>query len=806
MADIFVSYAHADRQRVAPLVARLEQEGWSVWWDRELVAGDRFAQSIDDAIRGARCVVVAWSHAALASSWVQNEALEGLERGVLAPVLLDTVRVPVAFRQTQAARLPKWPKEFDPRELHALIDGIGEILSHADGREPPVPGSLAAQASVGEQIAIVRQRLAEGATEEAVGIVAALADAYPDDPDVERLWLEHSCEHEVLSEPSGARVFSREYAASDDNWRELGSTPMTVRLPHGLHCFRFELEGHDRVEFVEALPGWQQSAASDEMGVEYPKTARMQPSDGMHDDMVFVPGGDLLILITGSSIARGTHMMGDYFIDRFPVTNAQFKEFVDAGGYSDTGLWEELRSFDDNDFEFGKVAQRCLDATGRPAPAGWRFANFPEGRENYPVTGVSWFEAAAFARFRGGQLPTAGHWNRAAREYLEVVSAFSGALIEQSNFGPELQPVTQSAALGAFGVRDVAGNAREWVRNPMQDGFATLGGAHTDESYMFLFNAPLDPWRRDASTGFRTMQSLGGDDPWLDRPIHSFGQPRDFSPVSDEVFDILSTQFAYTRQPARTQVAEMASSRMRRRYQHVTLIYPDGGRLELYLGAPANAANSQPVVIFPGQGEFQSHRQSRPLELFEHLFELLIDSGRTLVWPIYHGCNERYAGVMQMNTEEQKVYYRDAQPVWRRELGRALDYIGTRTDLNAAQAVFLGSSYGIAMPLPAAIMEPRFTGYVLVHGGLVPWGRDLQAPIADMKNFLPRLTKPTLLLSGRFDTVFPSISQSALFERIGTDPTDKEWAQYDVGHGFVTDEQRLRIVEWLDRLVRRNEG
>jgi hypothetical protein len=85
MTDLLLSYASEDRVRIAPLVAALEAEGWSVWWDRELVAGPDFAQAIQQALDEAFCVVVAWSQHALQSSWVRDEAQEGLGRRCLVP-------------------------------------------------------------------------------------------------------------------------------------------------------------------------------------------------------------------------------------------------------------------------------------------------------------------------------------------------------------------------------------------------------------------------------------------------------------------------------------------------------------------------------------------------------------------------------------------------------------------------------------------------------------------------------------------------------------------------------------------------
>ncbi|MEE4302150.1 MAG: toll/interleukin-1 receptor domain-containing protein [Pseudomonadales bacterium] len=73
MADIFLSYASEDRERVRPLVAALEAEGLSVWWDRELRPGPSFDLEIERAIEAARCVVVVWSEHAVASEWVRSE-------------------------------------------------------------------------------------------------------------------------------------------------------------------------------------------------------------------------------------------------------------------------------------------------------------------------------------------------------------------------------------------------------------------------------------------------------------------------------------------------------------------------------------------------------------------------------------------------------------------------------------------------------------------------------------------------------------------------------------------------------------
>jgi dienelactone hydrolase len=783
MSDIFVSYAHEDRDRIAPLVQRLETERWSVWWDRELIPGDRFEQAIDEAISRAKVVVVAWSRAALDSNWVHNEALDGLERGILVPVLLDTVRVPVAFRQMQAARLQSWPDEFEPRELDALFSGIREVLEKSDQVAPG--GSRETDLA---DLAELHRLKAAGDVDLATRLAADLSSRMPDDPEIESLWREFSSIFKLESDPSGAQVSFKSYERPADDWQLIGTTPSEARIPNGLQRFRITLAGYDEVEMADTVPGMLEKPDMAELlGIPMPRLIQLQAIDPNRDDMVFVPGGEKVHLITAGGVPP-KRPIADYFVDRFPVTNADFKEFVDAGGYDDAAFWV--------DTDLATVKSRCIDSTSKPGPAAWRFGNYPEGDDDYPVTGISWHEAAAFARFRGGMLPTAAHWNLAAREYQETVSAFSGAVVAQSNFGDSLRPVHESTAIGAYGVRDIAGNAREWVRNEMRDERATLGACHRDPGYMFIFNAPADPWQRDGITGFRTIVSTG-DDTHLERPIGTFGEPRDLEPVSEDVFDVLSTQFTYNPQTPQVTSSEFNTGEHRTRLERLELRYPDGTALTVFIQQLRQPARRQPIVVFPGQSEFFIHRSSDPRETFS-MFRTLVESGRTLVMPVYHGSNERYAGVWQMNDEEQKIYYRDTQPVWHKEIGQTVDYLATRDDIIHDEPVFLGASYGVAMPLPAAIMEQRFRAFALLHGGLVPWARDLRAPISDMKNFLPRLTRPTFLLSGRYDTVFPLVSQEALYQRIGTPEADKTWIQYDGGHGFITDKEMLELVNWLD--------
>lgn len=128
MADIFISYAREDRTKVKPFVELLEQQGWSVWWDREVVPGHSFGAEIDKQLADASCVVVFWSRHSVGASWVQAEANEGLERGILVPVALEDVRPPLVFRHVETVPLHGWPARDSDAELQRLMRAIGGVI------------------------------------------------------------------------------------------------------------------------------------------------------------------------------------------------------------------------------------------------------------------------------------------------------------------------------------------------------------------------------------------------------------------------------------------------------------------------------------------------------------------------------------------------------------------------------------------------------------------------------------------------------------------------------------------------------
>ena len=128
MSDIFLSYARGDRSRAELLARALEAHGWSVFWDLDIPSGQTWRTFLSRHLADARCVVVAWSAASIKSHWVAEEAEDGLQRGILVPVLLDPVTPPIGFRSVQAADFIGWDGNADSEAFGRLVRDIGRLL------------------------------------------------------------------------------------------------------------------------------------------------------------------------------------------------------------------------------------------------------------------------------------------------------------------------------------------------------------------------------------------------------------------------------------------------------------------------------------------------------------------------------------------------------------------------------------------------------------------------------------------------------------------------------------------------------
>jgi formylglycine-generating enzyme required for sulfatase activity len=134
MSDIFISYKREEQPIARKLADALELEGWSVWWDPKLRAGEHFDDVIEAALKESKCVIVLWSSGSLQSRYVRDEATYALEHNKLVPVAIENVELPLRFRGVHTLTLSNWGRSADSLEYGKLVEDISGRLDNPQNR------------------------------------------------------------------------------------------------------------------------------------------------------------------------------------------------------------------------------------------------------------------------------------------------------------------------------------------------------------------------------------------------------------------------------------------------------------------------------------------------------------------------------------------------------------------------------------------------------------------------------------------------------------------------------------------------
>jgi eukaryotic-like serine/threonine-protein kinase len=610
--------------------------------------------------------------------------------------------------------------------------------------------------------------------------------AAPGDPLFERLRPKFMRDLTITSDPPGATVEARYYDEPEAAPVPIGTTPLTKHsFPRGFTRVRLTLAGQQPVDDVI----WNSAFIGDT--VHY----TLQPTGSVPDDEAWVPGGSFELYLPGLDHLK-PEPMGAFTMDRHEVTNRQYQQFVAAGGYRDAKYWRLPFSDGGRTLTPAEALARFTDRTGQPGPATWEVGAFPDGHGDDPVTGVSWYEAAAYAEWAGKRLPTIFHWNRVA------FTVGSSRIAPLANLaGDGVVPVGTTRSANRYGVSDLAGNAREWVWNASGDGLGhfILGGGWNDPEYAFVDAYAQPPFDRSATNGFRcirlleTEPNLAALERVIDRPSRDFYAE---TPVSDEVFAHYRRQFAYDQAPldARIEEEKQVTTGLR---QRITFAAAYGGeRMMAYLFLPPQGKPPyQVVVFFPGSGAI-STRSSESLELGR--IDFVTRNGRAVLWPIYKGTYER-GGELTSDYASETTAYKDHVIMWAKDLARSIDYAGTRPDLDTGRLAYYGLSWGGALGAILPAVEPRVKANILYVAGL---GFQRALPEVDQVNYVGRVKQPTLILNGELDFFFPAeTSQKPLFDLLGTPAADKKRLVFPGGHSVPRTEMIRESLQWLDRYL-----
>jgi len=601
----------------------------------------------------------------------------------------------------------------------------------------------------------------------------------PGDPQLASIAKSLTRRVSIQSSPPGATVEIQDYRSANGAWLGLGATPLTgVLIPDGYFRWRVSKPGvgqllvapftNDKMQFAFAPAG---TAAG----------------------MVHVPKG-----LTAQMIDFIGWVFNDlpaYDIDQFEVTNRQFQEFVDQGGYQKRQYWKQKFIKDGNEIAWDQAMGLFRDPTGRPGPSTWEGGHFPPGHAEFPVSGVSWYEAAAYAEFAGKSLPTLGQWYQSAPPDAAVYS------VSQSNFaGRGAWRAGTSPDVGPFGSYDMSGNVREWTFTAVEDRRFILGGAWRTQTYQAMDPEALPPFDRSELNGFRCVRNSEPLSANITAPLVL--KTRDFAtakPASDQVFQAYQTMYAYDHTPLNAQSEGVVDNTADWTKEKITIDAGYGNeRLPLFLFLPKNVHPPYQTVLFFPSARVYLMPSSQNLGDMQFI-DYVIQSGRALVYPVYKGTYER------IGRRGPPGAYGDLSLMIQgsKEVRRAIDYVETRPDLDKSKLAYLGVSAGTADGVIYTALEDRFKAIVFLDGGLY---LNPVLPPRDQVNYAPHITKPVLMVNGRYDFTFSvERAQNPLFHMLGTPEADKRHVIFDTPHDISQNKEGLsrEVLGWLDKYLGR---
>jgi eukaryotic-like serine/threonine-protein kinase len=636
----------------------------------------------------------------------------------------------------------------------------------------------------------VRSQHQHWAREQAVAEAARLVDAdhplagyltllraaryAPDDSGITRALAQTTHDITVVSSPPGAPVAIQDYLTPDSAWSPLGATPIAhVRVP--ARYLRW------RVGDVVTAPLFD-----DTLRIALDSAHAAPPG------MVPVPAG-----AWGNMIAFvgwvGPYHLPAFHIDRFEVTNREWQAFVDSGGYRQAQWWREEFREGGRAIARDSAMARFTDRTGRPGPSTWEGGHYPDGQGDHPVSGISWYEAAAYAAYAGKSLPAFAQWYQAAPP--EVARY----IVRLSNLGRSAPaPVGSFKGVGPWGTYDMAGNVREWSANGFVDGRRfILGGAWGSPTYLYDDPEALSPFDRSPENGVRCVKNLGPVPDDALRPVRPY--ERDFAtykPATDAVFNAYRLMYRYdtTALEPRAEGTVSDGSDYREEKVSYNAAYR-GERLAAYLFLPKHVtAPYQTVVFFPSANVLPI-RDSRDLGDTEFI-DFVVQSGRAVLYPVWQDTYERR--LRHVRPGEAEGF--DVIIERSKDLGRSLDYLATRRDIATGKIAYLGVSMGAAEGVIYTTLEQqRLEAALFLDGGFF---LNPQPAGVDQADFAPRLRIPVLMVNGRYDFSFsPERAQNPLFRMLGTPAAEREHVMLESPHGVNSrrTEMMAAVLRWLDR-------
>ncbi|OGD18189.1 MAG: hypothetical protein A2W03_00460 [Candidatus Aminicenantes bacterium RBG_16_63_16] len=492
--------------------------------------------------------------------------------------------------------------------------------------------------------------------------------------------------------------------------------------------------------------------------------------------------------------------LDDFLLDRCEVTNRQYKKFLDEGGYQRPEFWKQPFTRDGKEVPWEEAIKSFVDKSGRPGPATWELADYPAGQDDYPVCGVSWYEASAYAEYAGKSLPTIFHWRWAAGDHDYPDSLDMGYIVPLSNFGGRgPTPVGRTQGMSPLGAYDMAGNVKEWCWNETSDGKkGSVGGGWDEPNYMFGEFDRYPAWFRSPNFGFRCIKYLTQSPVEIEAakpvPLEPLPAPTVLEPCSDELYQAYMKFFEYAKSPLNPRVEEREEYSRYTAFERVSFdpAYV-GDRMGAALFIPKEGKRPfQTIIHWPGSAarDVKSVSEYGPKDGFDYLTK----TGRAVVLPILGGTfGRQWKPEVKAKTTGQERFMNTVK-----DFLRTVDYLETRPEFDTKKLAYEGLSWGAGLGSIIPSIEKRIKAIILMGAGFYSRNPPHINPI----NLAPRITVPILIQNGKHDFAISVEKQlNPLIRLFGTPDKDKHLKLYESGHSvWLRMEQKRDELDFLDKV------
>jgi len=632
-----------------------------------------------------------------------------------------------------------------------------------------------------------------------------------DDETISRLMPTISDVVSVTTDPAGAKIYLSRFVPAEPGKPServlVGTSPISnLRIARGEYILEIEKDGYIKSE--RSISGAILHVGN--LMVVPPPISIQQKlftSTLMPSQMVFVPGSEYRLV----AWARPTDtrvQLDDYFIDRYEVSNREYQEFINGGGYLKKQYWKYPFVKDGKTLSWEEAVSQFKDHTGLAGPRSWTNQNFPEGKADYPVTDVTWYEAAAYAEFKGKQLPTIFQWEKAARDgrvsplgnYMPWGLFYPGDAIEgRANFDNKGTLAVDSLPFGMspFGAYNMAGNVSEWTMNDSSEGFIATGGAWGDPSYTFAQYGTFPGFYSSNKRGFRCSMNVPGvtRDQGTAR-IEITHEIPVYKISSDETFAGLAKSYRYENTPLEAQVIEVKETEEWRR-EKITFNGANHQRAIAYLYLPKNYPKPSQVINVVPAADVSGGLRSLSASIEDRLVPF-VKSGRAVFGVVLEGYIERLRPAGYVPPDPRTAEFRDL--IYNRitDIRRGLDYLATRNDVDMHRMALYAPSAGAHLGLILAAVEDRYTAVVFQGAGVLPEEVN-NVPEGNPINFAPHIRAKLMVIHGRYDEDTPLKTQAEPLFKILHEP--KRLVLYDGSHVPSTELYVTNVNAFLDETL-----